>query len=138
MRDTPIAVADFFERLRLTTYEKLAYLTLVLHGPQTYKALTRRSTIPYGRVYSVMARLARRGWAVASTDRPKVFRAVDPEVIVANILAAQRAALDDAEVEGHRILSVLRPLYQRSHAELRDDPIAVKARERRLLTPVNP
>lgn len=138
MSVTPIAVADFFERLHLTTYEQLTYLTLVLHGPQTYKALTRRSTIPYGRVYSVMAHLARRGWAVASTDRPKVFRAVDPQVIVANHLAALREALDDAEVEGHRILSVLRPLYQRSHAEHRDDPVAIKARGRRLLTHVNP
>lgn len=136
MRVTPIAVADFFERLRLTTYEKLAYLALVLHGPQTYKALTRRSTIPYGRVYSVMARLARRGWAVASTDRPKVFRAVDPQVIVANHLAELREALYDAEVEGHRVLSVLRPLYRRSHAD--GDPEDGAARDRRLLTRVNP
>jgi sugar-specific transcriptional regulator TrmB len=135
MRVTPLAVADFFERLCLTTYEKLAYLTLVLHGPQTYKALPRRSTIPYGRVYSVMARLARRGWAVASTDRPKVFRAVDPQVIVVNHLAELREALYDAEVEGHRVLSVLRPLFLRSHAD--GDPVDGTSRDRRLLTRAN-
>jgi sugar-specific transcriptional regulator TrmB len=138
MSVTPIDVSDFFERLRLTTYEKLAYLTLVLHGPQTYKVLTKRSTIPYGRVYSVMARLARRGWAVASTDRPKVFRAVDPQVVVANHLAGLREALYDTEVEGRRVLSVLRPLYQRSHTETRGDPVDCRARDRRLLTRVNP
>ena len=137
MSVTPIDVADFFERLHLTTYEKLAYLTLVLHGPQIYKTLTKQSTIPYGRVYSVMARLARRGWAAASTDRPKVFRAVDPRVIVANHLDRLRRELYDTEVEGQRVLSVLRPLYQRSHAEARSDAVRVRARGRHLLMRVN-
>ena len=104
-------VLRFFDAFALTHYEKLAYLNLLINGAQNYKALVRNSNIPYGKVYSVMHALERKGFVTITSDRPKVFRPVDPQDVFDQHYVTLRNALDDYLERSRAVLAVLRPLY---------------------------
>ena len=104
----------FLDDLHLTKYEKLAYLNLVINGSQHYKSLVRNSGIPYGKIYATMKELALKGFITISSDRPKIFRAVDPQTVFDKHYVVMQQALDDYLERSHRIITVLRPLYEQT------------------------
>jgi sugar-specific transcriptional regulator TrmB len=107
-------VVAFLDELSLTKYEKLGYLTVLLHGAQNYKTMVRISGIPYGRIYSVMTHLEEKGLVSTSNDRPKIFRAVDPQLVFEEHCDRMRRAIHDFAATGERVLPVLRPVFQRA------------------------
>jgi sugar-specific transcriptional regulator TrmB len=110
----PGEVMHFLDDLRLTKYEKLAYLNLVINGAQHYKSLVRNSGIPYGKIYAIMNALELKGFVTISSGRPKRFRAVNPQTVLDQHYVDLRQALDDYLERSRRILAVLLPLYEQT------------------------
>jgi sugar-specific transcriptional regulator TrmB len=107
-------ILRFFDAFALTRYEKLAYLNLLINGAQTYKGLVRNTSIPYGKVYVVMHALERKGFITITSDRPMVFRPVDPQDVFDRHYVTLRNALDDYLERSRAVLTVLRPLYHQT------------------------
>ena len=120
--------------LGLTEYEVQAYLALVQYGRLSAGEVTKRTSIPYSRVYTVLDRLERRGWVEVEGGRPKVYYPRPPSEALRAERMRQENLLRSLE---ELIVSELQPLYERR--EIRERPeiwiirgeenISAKARE---------
>ncbi len=72
--------------LGLNSYEAKAYDALLREGASTAYAVFKRSGVPSGKIYPVLDSLAGKGLAVIAGVRPKIYRAVSPEIAVENIV----------------------------------------------------
>jgi len=64
----------------LNAYEAAAYLSLLKFGVSEANTVCKDAEIPYGKVYTVLESLARKGFVEVQASRPKKFRAVDPDM----------------------------------------------------------
>ena len=108
-------IEDLLHNLGLCKYERKAYLTLLKHGPQNYKSLSNISDVPYGRIYSVMESLAKKGWTKSLNQRPKIFYATDPEKQMNNRLLEMKKEIVSLEKTIQRISAKLKILYHHSN-----------------------
>jgi len=103
-------IEKFLDSLRLGKYEIKAYLTLLKHGPQNYKGLITLSNIPYGKIYSTMNSLEKKGWIKIVDQRPKIFIAEDPEIFFKNYLNKKKEQVASLEKTIRRISHKLKNL----------------------------
>jgi len=108
-------IEDLLHDLGLCKYERKAYLTLLKHGPQNYKSLSDLSDVPYGKIYSVMERLAEKGWTKSLNQRPKIFYATDPEEHMYNRLLEMKKEMASLENTIQRVSAKLKGLYHHSN-----------------------
>ncbi len=73
-------VKEFLRFIGLTGYEIKAYLTLLTLGEATAPELSSKTGIPISRVYDVLESLVSRGLAEVKVGRPRIYRAVPPEI----------------------------------------------------------
>ncbi len=73
-------ILSAFTKLGFTKYEALAYWTLLVYGPSTAKDISKRSGIPYNRVYDTIASLKMRGFVSEIEGSPTVYVAFSPSV----------------------------------------------------------
>ncbi|ASJ10270.1 transcriptional regulator [Thermococcus sp. P6] len=78
-------IIEKLQRLGLTKYEALAYITLLKLGPSKATEITRESGIPHTRVYDVLSSLHRRGFVDVMQGTPRLYKPVNPEVILEKI-----------------------------------------------------
>jgi len=78
-------IIEKLQRLGLTKYEALAYITLLKLGPSKATEITRESGIPHTRVYDVLSSLHRRGFVDMMQGTPRLYKPVNPEVILEKI-----------------------------------------------------
>lgn len=88
--------SELLEGLRaadLTEYESKAYIALVIHGSLSGNDVHKLSGIPHGKTYFALESLKQKGFVNVIAGRPKLFKAVDPEVALKDILKkkAERA-----------------------------------------------
>lgn len=69
-----------FTKLGFTKYEILAYWSLLVYGPSTAREISKRTGIPYNRVYDTIALLKSRGFVNEIRGSPKVYVAFSPRV----------------------------------------------------------
>ena len=81
--------------LGLSTYEADAYTTLISKGMSNADEISKRTKIPYGRVYSVLSALVGRGLVNVQNSRPKVFSPVEPKVALKRLLETQKTFFDN-------------------------------------------
>ncbi len=96
-------VEKFLRKIGLRKYEIQAYLALIKNGPQEYTGLIKLSGVPYGKIYTTMGTLAKKGWARASKDRPKIFYPVEPERALKDHLERIRKTISELEQAYARI-----------------------------------
>ncbi|MBI1968418.1 TrmB family transcriptional regulator [Candidatus Woesearchaeota archaeon] len=65
----------------LSSYESKAYLTLVREGACSAPEVSKKSGVPYGKIYPVLDALEAKGFLTVSGSRPKRFIAVEPQII---------------------------------------------------------
>lgn len=94
---------ELLELLPLSGYERKAYLALLKVGRAPAAELSRKSGVPYGRIYQVLALLADKGMVATLPLKPKVFVAIEPRRAVAALLNRQRAALQELETSVKRV-----------------------------------
>ena len=105
------------ERLGLTEYEIRAYTTLVEYGELTAAELSRKSAIPYSKIYEVLNSLEEKGWVASDRSRPSRFYPKHPATCIE--ITKMRLEKEMAENE-RRILEELTPIYE--HRGVREMP----------------
>lgn len=78
-RDNDFSV---LEKFGLTSYEIKLYVTLLENGPMTATAAAAKSSVPQPRIYDTFKNLAEKGFVEMSLDRRRLYKAVDPDVII--------------------------------------------------------
>ena len=71
--------------LGLTKYEASAYATLLKEGIIGAQELSRKSSIPVGKIYEVLSGLNNMGLVEFQRSRPRKYRAIKPEVALDNL-----------------------------------------------------
>jgi sugar-specific transcriptional regulator TrmB len=120
--------------LGLTDYEVNSYLALLQHGELSAGEISKRTSIPYSKIYSVLENLERKGWVEIGSGRPKLYYPRAPsEALRAETMRQERRLRELEEL----IVSELQPLYERREIKERpeiwiirgEENIAAKVRE---------
>lgn len=73
---------DILSMFGLTPYETKLYITLLEHGPMKATEAAAASKVPQPRVYDTFKNLIDKGFVNMNLDVKRVYRAVDPEIII--------------------------------------------------------
>ncbi|EEB74826.1 HTH-type sugar sensing transcriptional regulator TrmBL1 [Thermococcus sp. AM4] len=98
-------IIEKLQRLGLTKYESVAYITLLKLGPSKATDITKESGIPHTRVYDVLSSLHRKGFVDVMQGTPRLYKPVNPEVILEKIkeeIVKDIEALKEAFLELYR------------------------------------
>ncbi len=76
-----IKAVSLLRKLGLSPYESESFVALMKLGPSTVADLYKVTKIPHANLYSVMEKLAERGFVIISPGRPKIFKALPPEEV---------------------------------------------------------
>lgn len=104
--------------LGLSEYECKAYIGLIEIGAMSALSVSESTGIPYSKVYSVLRRLAKRGWIEEQRGRPSLYLPKSPSEVVK--LERIRAEGKMRSWEGI-LLSELQPVYERRGIRERPD-----------------
>jgi len=103
----------------LDKYESMAYLTLLKIGLSTSSIISQKSSVPYGRIYSVLSSLESKGFVKVYGGAPKRFAAIEPRICLNRIIERKMEILSDikkrnesliAELENSSKIGVIKPL----------------------------
>jgi len=103
--------------LGLTDYEVYAYLSLVQHGELSAGDVSKQTSIPYSKVYSVLESLERKGWVEPGSGRPKLHYPRSPSEALRAEAIRQENKMKELET---LIVSELQPVYEKR--EIREKP----------------
>ncbi|MBS7287727.1 MAG: TrmB family transcriptional regulator [Candidatus Freyarchaeota archaeon] len=99
------------EKAGLTGYEAEVYITLVMEGALTAREASRRSSVPYSRIYDVLEGLEEKGWVQVRGGRPKLYAARPPSEAMRLVKLRFQREMEENE---RRIIEFLQPIYERS------------------------
>jgi len=106
------------EDLGLTSYEIRVYISLLEIGPMTASEISKRSGVPYSKIYEVLNSLADKGWLESDNSRPQRFFPKPPSTA----LEAMRTRYDNNFRESQTtIVSELMPVYTKSGVKERPE-----------------
>ena len=92
-----------------TEYETSIYLTLVTEGALNAKELSKKSKVPYSRIYQIIQSLIDKGFVVKDEeDRPTLYTATPPIDAIQN---AKERYFEDVNKKAKNLLDVLNPIY---------------------------
>jgi sugar-specific transcriptional regulator TrmB len=99
------------ENLGLTGYEIKVYVSLLNDGAMTAQELSKKSGVPYSKIYEVIGRLDKNGWLESDSARPTKYYPKSPTTA----LEATRMRIE-GEVKDNEtmIISELKSLYEKS------------------------
>ncbi|NJE05650.1 TrmB family transcriptional regulator [Thermococcus sp. M36] len=103
-------IIEKLQRLGLTKYESLAYITLLKLGPSKATDITKESGIPHTRVYDVLSSLHRKGFVDVMQGSPRLYKPVNPEVVLEKI---KEDFIEDIE----NLKEAFLDLYREVHGE---------------------
>lgn len=99
------------ESLGLTSYEMKVYLSLLETGSMTASDISKKSGVPYSKIYEVLNDLEEKGWLESNSSRPQKFFPKSP----LTALEAMRMRIEnDIRDNENLIVSELMPIYQKS------------------------
>ncbi|MEM2330188.1 MAG: TrmB family transcriptional regulator [Candidatus Jordarchaeales archaeon] len=99
------------EKVGLTGYEAEVYLTLVMEGALTAREASRRSGVPYSRIYDVLEVLEEKGWVQVRGGRPKLYAARPPSEAMRFVKLRFQREMEENE---KKVVEFLQPIYERS------------------------
>ncbi len=103
-------IIDKLQKLGLTKYESVAYITLLKLGPSKATDITKESGIPHTRVYDVLSSLHRKGFVDVMHGSPRLYKPVNPEVVLEKV--KEEFISDIEELKGAFL-----ELYREVHGE---------------------
>ncbi len=103
-------IVEKLQKLGLTKYESLAYITLLKLGPSKATDITKESGIPHTRVYDVLSSLHRKGFVDVMQGSPRLYKPVNPEVVLEKI---KEDFIEDIE----NLKEAFLDLYREVHGE---------------------
>src|SRR3989442_2910662 len=102
----------------LTDYEVKAYIALVESGPMPASQLSTTATIPYSKIYEILANLERKGWAETQQGRPSKYYPKPPSAALDSSRLRTENTLKSSQTDA---MSELQPLYERKGVQERPD-----------------
>jgi len=107
--ELPRHLKESLKDLGFTEYETSIYLTLVTEGALNAKELSKKSKVPYSRIYQIIQSLIDKGFVVRDEeDRPTLYSATPPIDAIQN---AKERYFDDVNKKAKNLLDVLNPIY---------------------------
>src|SRR3989344_5270902 len=91
----------------LNTYEAEAYTALVQQGISSAHELSKRSKVPYGKIYPVLAALEQKGFVKKYDGTPQRFMAVEPKVAIEEAVRKQEHELKQLREQSQRLITTL-------------------------------
>jgi sugar-specific transcriptional regulator TrmB len=76
-----LSVSGKLESIGLSTYESKAYIALVAHGYGNAELIAKTAQIPRTSAYSVLKSLETKGFAIATSGRPVIYKPEPPSTI---------------------------------------------------------
>ncbi len=101
----------------LTEYELRVYTSLLEHHTLTASKISEHSSVPYSKIYEVLASLEKKGWVESEHGRPSKYYPKPPSEAIE---ASKFRVLDTLRLNEAQILEELKPLYERK--ETREKP----------------
>lgn len=101
----------------LNKYETEAYLALVREGVSTAHLVSKTSTVPYGKIYPVLASLEQKGFVKTFEGLPKRFIAVEPKIILEEVTRKRKKELKKFESDTQKLIQTLGALSARKPNE---------------------
>jgi sugar-specific transcriptional regulator TrmB len=99
------------ENLGLTGYEIKVYISLLETGPMTAFDISKKSGVPYSKIYEVLNGLEEKGWLESDSSRPQKFFPKSPSTA----LEAMRMRIENNIKESQSmIVNELMPIYEKS------------------------
>ena len=99
------------ESLGLTSYETKVYLCLLEIGSMRASDISKKSGVPYSKIYEVLNSLEDKGWLETDSSRPQKFFPKSP----LTALEAMRMRIENGIRDSESlIISELMPIYEKS------------------------
>ncbi|MDK2782837.1 MAG: HTH-type transcriptional regulator, sugar sensing transcriptional regulator [Thermococcaceae archaeon] len=103
-------IIKMLQKLGLTKYESLAYITLLKLGTSKATDLTKESGIPHTRIYDVLSSLHRKGFVDIMHGTPRMYKPVNPEIVFEKLKEELLSDIDSVK-------KALLELYKSVHGE---------------------
>ena len=104
------------EKLReygLDKYESLVYLVLLKIGLSTSSIISKKSNVPYGRIYSVLSSLESKGFVKIYQGTPKRFMAIEPRIILNKIIDKKIIEINNIKNKNNKFIQELENLTKK-------------------------
>lgn len=95
------------QSLGLNTYESAAYTTLVTEGLSTAFVISKKSAVPHGKIYPVLASLEEKGFVKKYSGAPTRFMAIEPKIIIEEVLHRKELELKELKQRSEKLISEL-------------------------------
>src|SRR5918994_1113853 len=99
------------EGLGLTGYEIKVYLCLLETGSMTASDISKKSGVPYSKIYEVLNSLEDKGWLESNSSRPQKFFPKSPLTALEAMKMRIESGIRDSK---NMIMSELMPIYEKS------------------------
>jgi len=99
------------KELGLSSYEALAFATLLSRSSMTANALCRETGIPDSKIYYALDGLAKRGMITIQKGNPNIFRSVPPRDAIANLKEEMTEELNKKTREADSLADLLTSIY---------------------------
>jgi len=99
------------ENLGLTGYEIKVYISLLDSGPMTASNISRKSSVPYSKIYEVLNTLEEKGWLESDSSRPQKFFPNSPSTALESMRLRIESNIKESQ---STIVNELMPIYEKS------------------------
>lgn len=99
------------ENLGLTGYEIRVYLSLLDTAPMTAADISKKSGVPYSKIYEVLNSLEEKGWLESDSSRPQKFFPRSPSTALETMRMRSENNFRDSQ---GTIINELMPIYTKS------------------------
>lgn len=101
------------KELGLNKYESKAYISLLKIGLSTSPQISLKSGVPYGRIYTILSSLEKKGFVKVFEGKPKRFMAMEPRIILNQIINKRTKNLEEFKKETDHIIQELENMKKR-------------------------
>ena len=106
-------VSISFQKLGLSEYESKALASLTQFHDSTAQQISEDAKIPYTKIYNTLGSLEKRGLIKSTLERPKKYRALDPDSIINSIMKKREKDLNKIKKEFKKNLTKLEETYSK-------------------------
>jgi sugar-specific transcriptional regulator TrmB len=99
------------ENLGLTGYEIRVYLSLLEAGSMTASEISKKSGVPYSKIYEVLNTLEEKGWLESDSSRPQKFFPKSPSSALETMKLKHESNFRESQ---GAIVNELMPMYTKS------------------------
>jgi sugar-specific transcriptional regulator TrmB len=106
------------ESLGLTNYEIRVYTTLLFSGSTTAAEISKKSGVPYSKIYDVLNSLYERGWTYSDNLRPQNFFPKSPSTAVEAMMIEMENSIRSYK---NILINELMPIYEKTGLKEKPD-----------------